>query len=177
LKRLAAVAAALAALCIGAGSAGAGGNGASITLVPVSFVDNDGLGLSTRTCPNMPAVVTIKWSGLEKQILTSRTDAGGVTTVSVVSHASGKATDQSGNSYAFDYSNAFRVANTTANQNLFSGTMTDHFSLAGPGLNLSNGFIATFKTDLVENFYDFVPINSRGDPISFPDAAPRCDPL
>jgi hypothetical protein len=105
-----------------------------------------------------------------------RTDAGGVTTVQVVSHASGRATDNHGNTYAFDYSNAFRVSNSSSNPGIFTGVMTDHFSLAGPALNLSNGFIAKLTTNLTDVFV-FDPINSRGDPIDFSTGEAHCDPL
>jgi hypothetical protein len=174
LKRLAttSVGISLVVLVLGAASAVAGGGGASVSVVPVSFAT-----LSSASCPYVPAGLVINWSGPERQIATVRTDASGVTTVSVTSHASGKATDQNSNPYAFDYSNQFRVSNTVENQNLFTGVMTDHFSLAGNGVHLSNGFMATFKTNLVDQFYEFQPINVRGDPISFSDGQAHCDPL
>jgi hypothetical protein len=130
----------------------------------------------SASCPYVPAGLTIDWSGPERQITTVRTDASGVTTVSVTSHASGKATDQDGNLYAFNYSNQFRVSNSAENQPLFIGVMTDHFSLAGNGLQLINGFMATFTTNFVDQF-SFQPIHVRGDPISFPDGQAHCDPL
>ena len=105
-----------------------------------------------------------------------RTDRSGVTTVQVVSHASGTATDNHGNAYAFNYSNAFRVSNSVGDPGTFTGTMTDHFSLAGPALNLTNGFIASLTTNLVDVFI-FNPINSRGDPIDFTNGSAHCDPL
>jgi hypothetical protein len=54
--------------------------------------------------------------------------------------------------------------------------MTDHFSLAGPTLHLSNGFIASLTTNLNDVFV-FDPINSHGDPIDFATGAAHCDPL
>jgi hypothetical protein len=173
LKRMAtaSVAIALAVLVFGGGSAVAAGGGASVSVVPVSFAT-----LSSTSCPYVPAGLTIDWSGPERQITTVRTDASGVTTVSVTSHASGKATDQDGNLYAFNYSNQFRVSNSAENQPLFIGVMTDHFSLAGNGLQLINGFMATFTTNFVDQF-SFQPIHVRGDPISFPDGQAHCDPL
>jgi len=140
----------------------------------VSFVG--GAGLSNATCPFVPAGTTISWTGPERASTIMRTDASGVTTVSVVSHASGKATDNNGNTFAFDYSNAFRVSNSVAVSSTFTGTMTDHFSLAGPALHLSNGFLATLTTNLVDVFV-FDPINSRDDPIDFATGAGHCDPL
>jgi hypothetical protein len=54
--------------------------------------------------------------------------------------------------------------------------MTDHYSLAGPALQLSNGFIANLTTNLADVFV-FDPINSRGDPIDFSNGTALCDPL
>jgi len=158
------------AAAVGSASAGLGGPPSVTT---VSFVG--GAGLSDATCPLVPAGTTISWTGPETSSTIVRTDSSGVTTVSVVSHAAGTATDNFGNAYAFDYSNAFRVSNSVADPGTFVGTMTDHFSLAGPGFNLSNGFVANLTTDLATSFtFDF--INSRGDPIDTSGNA-RCDPL
>jgi hypothetical protein len=160
-------------MCLAAGSAVAGLGGPPSEST-VSFVG--GAGLSSATCQFVPAGTTIDWTGPERSSTIVRTDASGITTIQVVSHASGKATDNHGNSYAFDYNNAFRVSNSTADPDTFTGTMTDHFSLAGPALQLSNGFIANLTTNLIDVFV-FDPINSRGDPIDFADGSAHCDPL
>jgi hypothetical protein len=150
------------------------GLGGPPSVFTVSFVG--GAGLSDATCQYVPAGTTISWTGPETATFIARTDASVVTTVSSVSHASGTATDNHGNAYAFDYSNAFRVSNSVGVPDTFTGTMTDHFSLAGPALNLSNGFIATLTTNFSDVFV-FDPINSRGDPIDFADGFAHCDPL
>ena len=173
LKRSAVLAAALVALCLAAGPASAGLGGPP-GVFQVSFVGGDGL--SNATCQYVPAGTTISWSGPESSTSILRTDADGVTTISSVSHASGTATDNHGNTYAFDYSNAFRVSNSAAAPDMFTGTMTDHFSLAGPALHLNNGFIATLTTNFTDVFV-FDPINSRGDPIDFATGSAHCDPL
>jgi hypothetical protein len=173
LKRSAAFAAALIAPCLAAAPSWAGLGGPP-TISTVSFVG--GAGLSNATCPYVPAGTTISWTGPERSHTIVRTDAEGVTTVSVVAHASGKATDNNGNTYAFNYSNAFRVSNSVSDPATFTGTMTDHFSLAGPALHLSNGFVAALTTNLVDVFV-FDPINSRGDPIDFSNGSAHCDPL
>jgi hypothetical protein len=176
-KRSTVVVGVLAALCLTASSAAAAGGhglGGPPTVTTVSFVN--GAGLSNATCQFVPAGTTISWTGPERASTIVRTDASGVTTVSVVSHASGKATDNNGNTFAFAYSNAFRVSNSVADPGTFTGVMTDHFSLAGPALQLSNGFIATLTTNLNDVFV-FDPINSRGDPIDFATGAAHCDPL
>jgi hypothetical protein len=172
IKRSAVLAVALGVVSVFASSASAGLGGPP-TVSQVSFVG--GAGLSDATCPFVPAGTTISWTGPESASTIVRTDASGVTTVSVVSHASGTATDNNGNPYAFDYSNAFRVSNSVGDPGTFTGTMTDHFSLAGPALHLSNGFVANLTTDL-STFFLFDFINSRGDPIDASGNA-HCDPL
>ena len=139
---------------------------------PVTF------SLSSVQCSNLAAGTTLDGSGIEKSITTVRTNASGVTTIMNVSHAHGTTTDQDGNVYVFDYSNAFRGTNTVANPDLFTGLMTDHFSNSGSGpAKLNNGFIAniTFAPDF--STFSAVPISSFGDPLSFPDGTAHCDPL
>src|SRR5439155_26225528 len=108
-KRVLVLSAALLAMCVAAGSAGAGLGGPP-SVQTVSFVG--GAGLSSATCAFVPAGTTISWTGPERSTTIVRTDATGVTTVQVVSHASGPAAANNGNSYAFNYSNAFRVSNS-----------------------------------------------------------------
>ena len=173
LKRLTLFVVALIGLSLGVSSAWAGLGGPP-SVSTVSFVG--GAGLSSATCQYVPAGTTISWTGPETASTIVRTDRSGVTTVQVVSHASGTATDNHGNAYAFNYSNAFRVSNTVGDPGTFTGTMTDSFSLAGPALHLSNGFIAALTTNLIDGFV-FDPLNSRGDPIGFADGSAHCDPL
>jgi hypothetical protein len=155
------------ASCVLAGTAGAGpgkpGSG------DVSFAT-----LTHASCPFVPAGTTIDWTGPETSHEVDHPNADGSVTMLVVSHASGTATDNHGNSYAFDYSNAFRVTSSDGGVTA-SGTMTDHFSLAGPALHLSNGFIADVTFGPGTAFHaDF--INVRGDPIGS-DGTAHCDPL
>ena len=173
LKQSASVAVVMVGLCLAAVPAQAGLGGPP-SVSTVSFVE--GAGLSNATCPFVPAGTTISWTGPERASTIERTDANGVTTLSVVSHASGKAEDNHGNTYAFDYSNAFRISNSVGDLSTFSGTMTDHFSLTEPALHLTNGFIASLTTNFSDVFI-FNPINSRGDPIDFTSGSAHCDPL
>ncbi len=132
--------------------------------------------LTSETCSNLPAGTTIEGTGTEKSITRTRTDASGVTTIANTSIAHGTATDQDGNAYVFLYSNEFRVSNSTADPDLFTGLMNDHFSLSGPGpAKLSNGFTARITTDFLG--FTFDPIRAHGDPISFPEGIGHCDPL
>jgi hypothetical protein len=141
-----------------------------IETFPVSFT------LSSATCSNLPSGTTISGSGVEKSITIERTNASGVTTVINATHAHGTSTDQDGNVYVFDYSNQFRVSNTVASPDVFTGLMTDHFSNSGSGpAKLNNGFVA--NVTFTPTSFSVVPISSFGDPLSFPDGATHCDPL
>ena len=170
MRRLAVLALATAAGALGVTGALAAG-GATIDEFPVSFT------MSSATCPNLPAGTVVVGTGAMKSITTTRTDKGGVTTIQNASHAQGTATDQAGNSYVFEYENNFRISNSAAEPGVFSGRMTDSFSLAGPGpAKLHNGFQAIFTTDFA-TFATFEELNSRGDPLDFATGTAVCDPL
>jgi hypothetical protein len=148
---------------------GAAVGSTTVERLPVSWK------LSSDTCTNLPAGTTVEGTGTMKSITRERTSAGGVTTVSNTTTATGTATDQDGNTYVFLYSNTFRVANSTADPGVFTGMMNDAFTLAGPGpAKLSNGFTARI-TDFATFTLD--PIRAYGDPISFPEGEEHCDPL
>jgi hypothetical protein len=171
MKRLALAMGIVLVLLVGPGSAAAADGGADIQIVTVSFAP-----LNSETCQYLSEGTSITWTGPLTSITRTRTDAGGITTVSNMSQASGVATDQDGNPYAFNYSNSFRVSNTIADQGTFTGTMTDSFSLAGQGpARLHNGFNAGLTTDFATFVFDSV--HSRGDPIDFDTVAAHCDPL
>jgi hypothetical protein len=171
-KRLATLAVAAAALALGGTSALAADGGATIEEFPVSFV------MTSATCPNLPAGTTINGAGTMKSITTTRTDKDGITTVHNASHAHGTATDQAGNTYVFNYENNFRISNSEASPAVFSGRMTDSFSLAGSGpAKLHNGFQAVFTLDIVTGAATLEELNSRGEPLDFATGEARCDPL
>jgi hypothetical protein len=170
LKRVLTALVAAVALVLSQGVAHAAPGGATVESFPVSFV------LTSEACSNLPAGTTIEGTGTEKSITRTKTNASGVTTVANTSIAHGTATDQDGNAYVFQYSNQFRVFNSTADPAVFTGLMNDHFSLSGRGpAKLSNGFTARITTDF-EGF-TFDPIRAHGDPISFPEGIAHCDPL
>ena len=167
MRRLAAVPAILVAALVAALPAGAS---PLVETFPVSFT------LSSATCSNLASGTTVSGSGVEKSITIERTNASGVTTVINATHAHGTATDQAGNVYVFDYSNEFRISNTVASPDVFTGLMTDHFSNAGSGpAKLNNGFVA--NVTFTATSFSAVPISSFGDPFSFPDGPNLCDPL
>jgi hypothetical protein len=172
MKRLATSAIAILALVVGVTSALAADGGATVDTFPVSFV------LSSDACSYLPAGTTVTGSGTETSITTSRTGANGVTTIVNATHAEGTATDQAGNVYVFNYSNEFRASNTVADQGVFSGLMTDSFSLAGSGpARLHNGFVAELTTDF--SVFSWNVRHASGDPISFASGVviAHCDPL
>jgi len=143
----------------------------SIVTSPRDFV------LSSEQCPNLATGTTLTGSGIERVIETVRTNASGVTTIINATHTHGTTTDQDGNVYVFDYSNEFRVSNSLATPDVFTGLMTDHFSNSGRGpAKLNNGFVASITTDFT-TFFTFDPISSFGDPLNFDDGSARCDPL
>ena len=171
MKRLALAIGSVFALLVGAGPAAAADGGATVQILTVTFAP-----LNSDTCQYLPDGTSITWTGPEKSITRTRTSASGVTTISNMSHASGFATDQAGNRYAFNYSNSFRVSNSVGDPGTFTSTMTDSFSLAGQEpARLHNGFIAGLTTDFATFAFDSV--HSRGDPIDFATVTAHCDPL
>jgi hypothetical protein len=170
LKRLVLTAVAAAALLL-PGSAVAGGVTTTIEPFPAGFT------LSSDTCQNLPEGTTITGTGTGRSVTKTKTDRRGITTVFNTSIARSSATDQDGNRYRFFYFNQFRVSNTTADADLYSGLMVDLFLLKGDGpARLKNGFLAKITTDLGE-FFAFDPIHEFGDPIDFDTGAAICDPL
>jgi hypothetical protein len=172
MKRIGIAAAVLVALVL-TGSAVAAGGLPEIESLSPSFV------LSSATCQNLPTGTTVTappGSGTGISITTTQTDRNGVTTIMNTTHEFGTATDQDGNAYVYVYANSYRVSNAT-DPNVFTGQMTDHFSLSGPGpAKLNNGFTATFTTDFA-SLATFSPLESHGDPIDFATGTPHCDPL
>ena len=175
MKRLIIPAISVLALMFSAGAAIAADGGATVVTSPVNFV------VTSASCPNLASGTGIAGSGTSTSITRTRTAANGVTTIGNTTHAHGFATDQDGNSYVFNYNNGFQISNTVADPGVFSGLMTDSFSLAGHGpARLHNWFVALFSTasTFEESSFRFVPLISHGDPIKFDDPwAHRCDPL
>jgi hypothetical protein len=137
--------------------------------------------LTSATCPNLPVGTTINGSGTQTSITTRRTDRSGVTTLRNSTITNGTATDdQKKNTYVFHYANQFRISNSLAHPNVVSGTMTDIFSLAGPGpARLRNGFAAEFTTKEDLSFvFSWKVHRAFGDPISFAPGPfdAHCDP-
>jgi hypothetical protein len=172
MKGLAALAMVFVALAAGVTSAEAANGGPTVKTVHVTFV----LPLVAGACSQLPAGTIVNGSGTETSITSVRT-RNGVTTIVNVTHTHGTATDQSGNTYVFNYNNEFRISNTVADPNTYSGLMFDTFSLSGHGpARLHNDFVAEVTTTNFAGF-SYRPLHASGDPISFPDGAAHCDPL
>jgi len=176
MKRLAATVFLMVAIALIATStiAEAANGGATVATSQVSFT------LSSATCSNLPAGTSITGSGTETSVTTTSTDANGVTTIVNATHAAGTATDQANNVYVFNYSNEFRVSNTVTQPGVFSGLMTDAFSVAGNGpARLQNGFVAELTANAAFTSFSWTVRHASGDPISFATGAvvSHCDPL
>jgi hypothetical protein len=151
------------------GSIVAASDGATVETFPVSFV------LTSATCSNLPSDTELVGSGTGKSITTTRTDRDGVVTVTNSTHSHGTATDQDGNTYVFNYSNEFRA---TLKEGVYSGFMTDAFTVAGDGpARLNNGFVGQFVSDFSSFFTVPDVISSHGDPLDFETGEVHCDPL
>ena len=174
MTRLIAASMALFALALGTATAASGG--ALVEDIPASFTIS-----STATngfptgCEFLPDGVEISWKGTLRSITVFHVEHDGAVTIQNQSSASGKATDQEGNTYAFSYTNHFKITETSPGSETFSGTMTDHFSLAGNHIKLNNGFTATFT--IGPEVFALEPSRSFGSPLDFDTGLPLCDPL
>jgi hypothetical protein len=177
MKRLATTVFLMVAVALTATStiAEAANGGATVATSQVSFT------LSSATCSNLPSGTTLAGSGTQTSVTTTRTDASGVTTIVNATHAAGTATDEANNVvYRFNYSNEFRVSNTVAQPGVFSGLMTDAFSVAGNGpARLHNGFVAELTANAEFTSFSWTVRHASGDPISFATGpvVSHCDPL
>lgn len=118
----------------------------------------------------------ISWEGTLHSVTLEKVEPSGAVTIENTSVASGKASDEDDNAYAFSYANHFKITETSPGSGLFTGTMIDHFSLAGHGIKLNNGFTATFTTDFASVF-GLDPSREFGSPLDFATGLPLCDPL
>jgi hypothetical protein len=177
--RLIAALAALLALAFSASTATAASGGATVADNPAAFSlshdDTNGFGPGTG-CEFLPDNgLVISWEGTLHSVTIDKLEPTGALTELNTSVASGKATDENGNEYAFSYSNHYNVTETAPGSGVFTGTMTDHFSLAGNQIKLNNGFTATFT--IGENVFSLVPSREYGSPLDFSTGLPLCDPL
>src|SRR4051794_28800451 len=77
--------------------------------------------ITSKTCPLLPKKTRIRGAGPMRSVTTTTTGSNGITTVVNVTHARGRATDQDGNRYVFEYSNSFSVSNTAQAPTVYGG--------------------------------------------------------
>src|SRR5262245_50899165 len=138
--------------------------------VPVSFT------ITADGCSSLPAGTVLQGTGLRTDFVKTQV-AGAVTREIITSHAYGKATDQLGNTYAWDYSSQQNDTNTPPSLD-WAGSFVDHFSLTGNGpAHIVAGFVADVFHDTDYTYLIFTPHIVIGDPIGFDDNAFHCDPM
>jgi hypothetical protein len=137
--------------------------------------------MSSATCTHLPTGASIDGTGTQVSITLVTTDHLSVKTIRNSTTVTGTATDQSKNSYAFQYANQFTISNTRHAPDDFSGEMTDLFVLAGNGpAFLDNGFVANLTTNAdVTRVSKWKVHQSHGDPIIIENGefVAHCDPL
>lgn len=152
-------------------AAGRNANGAIKTETPVTFT------ITAAQCPSLPAGTVLQGSGELRNIVNTHTSGRGITRQTTTAHASGTATDQAGNTYAWVYANQLNETNTPPSLDWF-GKMIDHFSLAGSGpAHINVNFVADSYHDTAFTFWFLTPQSVVGDPIDFASLSPHCDPL
>jgi hypothetical protein len=167
---------ALLALAFSASTATAATIDVTVEDVPAEFtMSSEATNGVPGGCDLLPGGIEISWEGTLHSVTLVKVEPSGALTIQNTTTASGKATDGD-NEYAFSYSNHFKVTETEPGSGLFTGTMLDHFSLAGNRIKLNNGFTATFTTNF-DDVFEFDPSREFGSPLDFETGAPLCDPL
>jgi len=127
-------------------------------------------------CDQLPDGLVVSGKGTRRHYNYTTTDAEGVTHDYEITIIAGKATDNEGGKYYFDYHDTFS-ANFVAPP--FVALFTDHFSLvplSGSTVGVHSFFAA--KAHVGKNSFRFdKPFTAGGKPLSFPGAKPACDPL
>ena len=134
--------------------------------------------LTKTECNLLPAGTTINGRGTLVSRMTVSLAANGVVTEEFDDRARGRATDQAGNRYRWEYDNESSVTNSVASPLVYTGEMTDAFELGGKGpISLDNGFVADIVDNREAGTFTINPRSSFGDPFDFPNGPNRCDPL
>lgn len=135
--------------------------------------------MTSASCSQLPPGTTINGTGLLRDKITTTTASNGVITVAFDTVAKGRATDDKGNRYRWDYDNESSATNSAASPLVYRGTMTDTFEMEGKGpIEVEAGFEATIVEDRGAGTFVIDPTSQYGDPAAFgPDFKNRCDPL
>lgn len=153
-------------------------NHVEVTHREVSWTLTEAHTFGSAQCDLLPAGTTINGRGTLVSRMTVSLAANGVRTEEFDERARGRATDQAGNRYRWEYDNESSVTNSVASPLVYTGEMTDAFELGGKGpISLDNGFEADIVDNRVAGTFTINPRSSFGDPFDFPNGPNRCDPL
>lgn len=135
--------------------------------------------MTSASCSQLPGGTTINGTGVLRVKLTTYTASNGVITEVYDEKADGRAVDQNGKRYRWNYKNDLTETNSVANPQLFLGPMTDTFELDGRGsIEVEAGFKADVVDDRFKGTFGIFEVASYGDPLVFGSAfVNRCDPL
>jgi hypothetical protein len=124
-------------------------------------------------CSKLPAGVSVSGSGQSVAIINTRTRADGSTEISINNVIKGVAIDSNEGKHKFVYENS--STETILSSGLHTFSMTDTFTLSGPGPNYSVGFYWRWTYTPPESLWP--PVHNweqlRGDPVDIFG----CDPL
>ena len=127
-------------------------------------------------CKQLPEGLVVTGQGKKHYYNYTTTDAEGVTHDYEINIIVGRATDNKGGTYYFDYHDTLSGNFVTQP---FVALFTDHFSLvplSGSTVNVHSFFTAKAHVGKKSFAFD-PPFAVPGDPIRFRPYAPHCDPL
>ena len=121
-------------------AAGRNANGAIKTETPVTFT------ITAAQCPSLPAGTVLQGSGELRTIVNTHASRG-ITRQTTTAHASGTATDQAGNTYAWVYANQLNETNTPPSLNWFGRiSTTSRWPAAGRRTSMPTSLLIAFTT-------------------------------
>jgi hypothetical protein len=142
---------------LAAGNAGS----TSVFTEPIAFTFPAG------TCPDLPEGLSIDFTGTVRGHFHLSTDGMGVLHVNGATTISGTATDSEGDTYRFNYHDAFHAQDAGLPVEIL---ITDHFNLVGSGAaNQLHTFFALLLV-ITEGGEEEIFLSVQGDP-------EHCDPL
>jgi hypothetical protein len=168
---------AVALLALGGAGAAVAATGAGKPKEPTLKVTPAHFVMKWTQCEQLPEGLVVTGNGTKRHYDYSTTDESGVTHSFVVNLITGRATDNEGGTYWFDYHDTL-----TANfvKPPFVGLFTDHFSLvpiSGSSVHVHSFFAAKARVG-TSSFSLHKAFIGGGHPISYgSNIQPHCDPL
>jgi hypothetical protein len=148
---------------VGTGLASAASPNAESTFVysePLEFT------LEAGVCPDLPADLSVDFTGTVHGHLHISTDARGVVQLNWPDTVTGTAVDSDGNTYTFNYHNVAVIRDAGLPIEI---TITDHFNLVGNGLANQVHFFFVVRLVITEAGEEEIVFNAYG--------APSCDAI